>query len=48
MKKRLTSLLLTAAMIISMIVVPVVSLLTKNKKADADRVDEIFECYKEA
>ena len=37
-----------AAMAISMIVVPVVSLFTKNKKADADRVEEIFECYKEA
>ena len=37
-----------AAMAISMIVVPVVSLLTKNKKADAERVEEIFECYKEA
>ena len=36
------------AMAISMIVVPVVSLLTKNKKADAQRVEEIFECYKEA
>ena len=37
-----------AAMAISMIVVPVVSLITKNKKADAERVEEIFECYKEA
>ena len=37
-----------AAMAVSMIVVPVVSLLTKNKKADAERVEEIFECYKEA
>ena len=37
-----------AAMAISMIVVPVVSLLTKNKEADAERVKEIFECYKEA
>lgn len=36
------------AMAISMIVVPVVSLLTKNKEADAQRVEEIFECYKEA
>ena len=36
------------AMAISMIVVPVVSLLTKNKEADAERVEEIFECYKEA
>ena len=37
-----------AAMAISMIVVPVVSLLTKNKEADTERVEEIFECYKEA
>ena len=37
-----------AAMAISMIVVPVVSLLTKNKEADAEHVEEIFECYKEA
>ncbi len=35
-----------AAMAISMIVVPVVSLLTKNKKEEKERVDEIFECYK--
>ncbi|MBQ7901089.1 MAG: sodium:solute symporter [Clostridia bacterium] len=34
-----------AAMAVSMIVVPVVSMLTKNK--DAKRVDEIFECYNE-
>jgi len=34
-----------AAMAVSMIVVPVVSLLTKNK--DIARVDEIFECYNE-
>ena len=32
-----------AAMAISMVVVPVVSLLTKNSKADAERVEEIFE-----
>ena len=37
-----------AAMAISMVVVPVVSLITKNKKDEAERVDEIFECYKEA
>ena len=37
-----------AAMAISMIVVPVVSLLTRNKKAEQQRVEEIFECYKEA
>ncbi len=35
-----------AAMAVSMIVVPVVSLITKNK--DKERIDEIFECYKEA
>ncbi|MBE6641106.1 MAG: sodium:solute symporter [Ruminococcaceae bacterium] len=34
-----------AAMAVSMIVVPVVSLLTKNK--DPERVDAIFECYNE-
>ena len=37
-----------AAMAISMIVVPLVSALTRNKKEEADRVEEIFECYKEA
>ena len=36
-----------AAMAISLIVVPVVSLLTKNKEADKERIDGIFECYKE-
>ena len=36
-----------AAMAISLVVVPVVSLLTKNKEADKERVEEIFECYKE-
>ena len=35
------------AMAVSMIVVPVVSLLTKNTKEDEARVNEIFECYKE-
>lgn len=34
------------AMAVSMIVVPLVSAITKNKKADAERIDEIFECYK--
>ncbi len=36
-----------AAMAVSLIVVPVVSRLTKNKQADKDRVDEIFSCYEE-
>ncbi|MBQ8896757.1 MAG: sodium/solute symporter [Clostridia bacterium] len=36
-----------AAMAVSLIAVPVVSLLTKNKKAEAERVDAIFECYGE-
>jgi len=34
-----------AAMAISVIVVPVVSALTKNKAADEKRVDEIFDCF---
>ena len=34
-----------AAMAVSLIVVPLVSALTKKK--DAERVDAIFECYKE-
>ena len=34
-----------AAMAISFVVVPVVSLFTKNK--DQERVEEIFSCYKE-
>ena len=37
-----------AAMALSVIVVPVVSALTKNTGKDAQRVDEIFECYKDA
>ena len=37
-----------AAMAISMIVVPLVSAVTKNKKEEAQKVEEIFECYKEA
>ena len=36
-----------AAMAISIIVVPVVSALTKNKREDVKRVEEIFECYNE-
>jgi Na+/proline symporter len=36
-----------AAMAISMIVVPVVSLLTKNKKDEHERVEKIFACYME-
>ncbi len=36
-----------AAMAVSFVIVPLVSALTKNKKADAKRVEEIFECYKE-
>ena len=36
-----------AAMAISFIVVPIVSLLTKSKKDDKERVEEIFSCYKE-
>lgn len=35
------------AMAISMVVVPLVSVFTKNKKEESDRVDEIFECYKD-
>ena len=37
-----------AAMAVSMVIVPIVSLLTKSKKAESERVEEIFECYKEA
>lgn len=36
-----------AAMAVSMVIVPLVSALTKNKKEDTARVDEIFQCYKE-
>lgn len=36
-----------AAMAVSFVVVPLVSLLTKSKEADVERVNEIFECYKE-
>ena len=35
------------AMAISMVVVPVVSLLTKKKANDTERVEEIFNCYNE-
>ena len=35
------------AMAISLIVVPVVSLLTKKKTTDQERVEKIFDCYKE-
>ena len=35
------------AMAISLIIVPVVSLITKNKTADKERVEEIFSCYDE-
>ncbi len=37
-----------AAMAISFVVVPLVSALTQNKKADTERVDKIFECLKES
>ena len=36
-----------AAMAVSMVVVPVVSLLTKNKASEAQRIEEIFTCYQE-
>ncbi len=36
-----------AAMAISFVIVPVVSLLTKNTDKDRERVDEIFSCYTE-
>lgn len=36
-----------AAMAVSAVVVPLVSILTKNKKEDVERVEEIFSCYKE-
>ena len=35
------------AMAISLVVVPVVSILTKKAAKDSDRVDAIFECYNE-
>ena len=36
-----------AAMAISMVVVPLVSALTKNKSEEKERVEKIFECYSE-
>ena len=36
-----------AAMAISFVIVPLVSLLTKNKAEETERVDEIFTCYSE-
>ena len=33
------------AMAISMIIVPIVSIITKNKATDTERVEEIFKCY---
>ena len=36
-----------AAMAISFAVVPLVSILTKNKEKDRERVEELFTCYKE-
>ncbi|MBE6713368.1 MAG: sodium:solute symporter [Ruminococcaceae bacterium] len=36
------------AMAVSFIIVPLVSVFTKNKKEEQKRIDEIFDCYKEA
>ena len=36
------------AMAISLVIVPVVSLLTKNKQSDKERVEELFTCYQES
>ena len=36
-----------AAMAISLVIVPVVSLLTRDKAGDKERVEEIFSCYEE-
>ena len=36
-----------AAMAVSLIIVPLVSLLTKNKTEEKARVEEIFACYNE-
>ena len=33
------------AMAVSLVVVPLVSLITKNKEGDKERVDELFSCY---
>ena len=35
------------AMAISMTVVPVVSMITKKKSSETERVEEIFSCYNE-
>ena len=34
------------AMLVSVIVVPLVSLLTKNKQTEVKRIDNLFNCYK--
>jgi SSS family solute:Na+ symporter len=36
-----------AAMIAGLIIVPIVSLITKNPQKDKNRVENIFECYNE-
>ena len=36
-----------AAMAVSLIIVPLVSAITKNTKDEAERIDKIFECYSE-
>jgi len=36
-----------AAMAVSLVIVPLVSALTKNRKSDEKRIEEIFECYTE-
>ncbi|MBO7217516.1 MAG: sodium/solute symporter [Clostridia bacterium] len=37
-----------AAMAVSLVIVPLVSAFTKNKKEEIDRVNELFECYKKS
>ncbi len=37
-----------AAMAVSLVIVPLVSAFSKHKKEDAERVNEIFRCYKDA
>ena len=37
-----------SAMAVSLVVVPLVSALTRNKKEEAQRIEEIFSCYKES
>ncbi len=37
-----------AAMAVSMIIVPLVSALTRNKKTESERIEKIFECFKES